>query len=89
MLIAHVIMAAAFVWIYVRGNENKPWIEQGIRFGVAVALLAVVPVYLIYYTVLPTPGMIVVKQILFDGVLVIILGIIAAFLNKPSAASAE
>ena len=53
MLIAHVIMAGAFVWIYQRGNENKPWLQQGLRYGVAVALLAPVPVYLIYYSVQP------------------------------------
>ena len=39
---------------------------------------------MIYYVVQPMPGMFVVKQMLFDGLLVIILGIIAAFLYKPS-----
>lgn len=88
MLIAHLIMAGAFVWIYDRGNENKPWLQQGIRFGIAVALLAAVPVYIIYYVVQPTPGMVVVKQIIFDGILLVILGIVVAFLNKPQAATA-
>ena len=46
MILAHVIMAGAFVWIYARGIEPKPWLAQGIRFGVAVALLAVVPTYI-------------------------------------------
>jgi hypothetical protein len=89
MLIAHAIMAGAFVWIYNRGNEDKPWMQQGIRYGIAVALLAAVPVYLIYYSVQPTAGMIVVKQIIFDGALVILLGIIVAFLNKPQATQAS
>ena len=89
MLIAHIIMAGAFVWIYGRGTEMKPWIQQGIRFGIAVALLAVVPVYLIYYAVQPTPGMVVAKQIVFDGALVVILGIIVAFLNKPQASAIQ
>lgn len=82
MLIAHVIMAGAFVWIYERGNENKDWMQQGIRFGIAIALLSVVPVYLIYYAVQPTAGIVVTKQIAFDGILVVILGIVVAFLNK-------
>ena len=43
MIIAHVLMAGAFTWIYARGVENKPWLGQGLRFGLAVALLAVVP----------------------------------------------
>ena len=89
MLIAHIIMAGAFVWIYGRGSENKPWMQQGIRFGVAIALLAVVPVYLIYYAVQPTAGITVVKQIVFDGALIVILGIIVALINKPSAEHRE
>ncbi len=85
MLIAHVIMAGAFVWIYQRGNENKPWLQQGLRYGVAVALLAPVPVYLIYYAVQPWPADIVSQQIIGDGLLVIVLGVIVAALNKPAA----
>lgn len=89
MLIAHIMLAGAFVWIYDRGNEMKPWLQQGVRFGIAVALLAIVPVYLIYYAVQPTPGMLVAKQIVFDGTLIVILGIIVAFLNKPQAATSQ
>ena len=32
MLLAHLILAGAFVWIYARGVENKPWLGQGLRF---------------------------------------------------------
>ena len=86
MIIAHLIMAGAFVWIYARGVENKPWIAQGMRFGLAVALLGVVPTYMIYYVVQPFPGELVVKQIVFEGILIIILGAVAAFFYKqPSA----
>lgn len=82
MILAHVIMAGAFVWIYSRGVEARSWLPQGIRFGVAVALLAIVPIYMIYYVVQPMPGMLVVKQIVFDGILVVILGAIVAFMYR-------
>jgi hypothetical protein len=82
MLLAHVIMAGAFVWIYSRGVEDTPWTGQGLRFGVAVALLAVVPTYMIYYVVQPMPGLTVVKQIVFDGILVTALGLLVAFLYR-------
>jgi hypothetical protein len=87
MLIAHVIMAGAFVWIYSRGKESKPWLGQGLRFGLAVALLAVVPIYLIYYVVQPQPGMLVAKQIVFDTILTLVVGAVAAFIyrDKPVA----
>jgi hypothetical protein len=84
MLLAHVIMAGAFVWIYSRGVENTPWMGQGIRFGLAVACLAVIPTYLIYYVVQPLPGSLVVRQIVFDAILVVILGIVVAYFYRQS-----
>ena len=82
MILAHVIMAGAFVWIYSRGVENAPWLPQGLRFGVAIALLGVVPTYMIYYVVQPMPGVTVVKQTVFDGMLVVLLGAIVASLYR-------
>jgi hypothetical protein len=80
--LAHAIMAGAFVWIYTRGVETRPWAAQGFRFGLAVALLAVVPTYLIYYVVQPLPGSLPVKQIIFDTILVVLLGLLVAFLYR-------
>ena len=85
MILAHVLLAGAFAWIYQRGRENKPWLGQGVRFGVAIAFLTIVPTYIIYYVVQPMPGATVVKQIIFDGCLIIILGTIAAFMFKDPA----
>ncbi len=82
MIIAHVIMAGAFTWIYARGVENRPWLGQGLRFGLAVALLCVVPLYTIYYVVQPMPGMLAVKQIAFDTIMTLALGAIVAFLYR-------
>jgi hypothetical protein len=82
MILAHVILAGALVWVYSRGVEAKPWFGQGIRFGFVVALLTVIPTYLIYYVVQPMPGMLVVKQIVFDGVLLLVLGAVVAYLYR-------
>ncbi|MGI9220394.1 MAG: hypothetical protein ACR2QS_05095 [Woeseiaceae bacterium] len=84
MILAHVIMSCAFVWIYRRGQEDGPWLQQGIRYGLAIALLAPIPTFMIYYAVQPLPVDMVVRQIIGDGMLVVVLGIIAAFLNKPA-----
>lgn len=89
MILAHLILSGAFVWIYARGAEAKPWMAQGVRFGIAVALLTVVPSYLIYYAVQPMPGNVVVKQILFDGVLLVILGTVVAWLYRDAAKPAR
>lgn len=85
MILAHVILAGAFVWIYTQGVHDKPWLPQGIRFGIAVALLAIVPTYMIYYVVQPMPGALVIKQMLFDGILMVILGAIVALLYRAPA----
>lgn len=86
MVIAHVFLSGALVWIYSRGVEAKPWLAQGVRFGLAVAFLTVIPTYMIYYVVQPMPGATVVKQLIFDGVLVVLLGVVAAFLYRSRAA---
>ena len=85
MLLAHIVMAGAFVWIYQRGIEDKPWVPQGIRFGVAIALLAPVPMFTIYYVVQQTPGELAIKQSIGDSVVVIVVALVTAFLSKGSA----
>jgi len=87
MILAHVLLSGALVWIYARGVEAKPWLPQGIRFGVAVALLTIVPTYLIYYVVQPMPGATVAKQIVFDGVLTLLLASVTAFIYRQPAQS--
>ena len=87
MLLAHVVMAGAFVWIYQRGQEAKPWLAQGLRFGIAIALLVPIPMYTIYYVVQPLPVDLVTGQIAYETVLLLILGIVAAFLSKPAQAA--
>ena len=84
MILAHIFLAGAFVWIYARGVEAKPWLGQGLRFAVAVIFLTTLPLYLIYYVVQPMPGATVAKQIVFDGILVLILGAIAAFMYRDT-----
>jgi len=85
MIVAHIFLSGALVWIYSRGVEVKPWLAQGVRFGIAVAFLTVIPTYIIYYVVQPMPGATVVKQLIFDGILMVILGVIVAFLYRRRA----
>jgi hypothetical protein len=81
---AHVMLAAAFVWIYSRGVTAAAWMGQGIRYGLAVGLLTT-PTYLIYYSVQPLPRSLVAGQIIGDGVLIVVLGVVTAFMYKGAA----
>lgn len=82
MLLAHVLSAGAFTWIYARGREARPWLGQGARYGFAVAVLSLIPGYLIYYAVQPLTGELVSKQIIFSTILLVVLGMIVAWLYR-------
>ena len=83
MLTAHVFTAIGFTWIYRQGRDSaKPFLGQGVRFGLAVAVLTTIPTYLIYYAVTPMPSDVVAKQIVFDVVATVIMGIVAAAVNR-------
>jgi uncharacterized membrane protein len=82
MLLAHLLASFAFVWIYARGKENKPAFSQGLRYGLAVAVLMIVAKFLIYYAVQPMPGVTVAKQIVFDTIGVVVMGIVVAHLSR-------
>lgn len=82
MLLAHVIMAGAFAWIYAHGAAPKPWLGQGLRYGAAIVLLTVLPTYTIYFVVQPMPSLTAIKQIVLDGILVFVLATVVAFLYR-------
>ncbi len=88
MLLAHLLFAVGLTWIYRQGvNATKPFLGQGLRFGLGVAVLATIPTYLIYYAVTPLPAGLVLKQIGFDTGAVVLMGIAVAALNQPAKAS--
>lgn len=87
MLIAHVLIGFSMTWIYRQGFAvGRPPVGQGIRFGLAMALFSTVPVYLIYYVVERLPSSLVQKQIAFDTLAMLLLGVLVAVLNpRPTA----
>ena len=81
-VVAHLTLAIGLTWIYRRGREDKPWLGQGIRFGLAIFVLMTLTHFLIYYAVQPTPTELVVRQIAFDGLGTIIACVVVAFMNR-------
>jgi hypothetical protein len=82
MIIAHIIMGFAAAWIYAQGVGQGAWLGQGIRFGIAISCFCSIPMFMIFYVVHPMPGMLTVKQIIFDTISWVIVGIVLAFINK-------
>ena len=85
MIGAHVTMAIAVTWIYRQGRSAAPWLGQGIRFGIALALLMSVSIYLIYFAVQPLPSDMVAKQVSLDSIANVVVGIVTAFMNRGGA----
>ena len=87
MLASHLIKGFAFAWIYTKGlTPGTPALMQGVKFGVATIFLVTIPLYLVYYAVEPMPGMLVVKQIVSDSIVMILMGIVVSMIIKPSEA---
>ena len=82
MILAQALIGVAFAWTYVQGKSDKPWLGQGVRFGLAIACLTVIPTYLIYHVVTPIALAVVVKQIIFDTIRVVLMGIAVAWINR-------
>ncbi len=84
MIAAHLAIAVAVTWIYRQGRDDRPWLGQGLRFGIALALLTSVATYVIYYAVQPMPSDVVAQQVVFDSVAKVILGLVAAAVNRDA-----
>jgi len=82
MILANFLFACGFSWIYARGHEARPWLGQGVRYGIAVTLLYVMPMYLIYYVVMPFPSDVVAQQIALEAIGTVILGIVVAWIHR-------
>ncbi|MEP6921803.1 MAG: hypothetical protein ABI967_11815 [bacterium] len=80
--LAYLSFAIGSVLVYAKGVENKPWLGQGVRFGILMWLVLAIPSFFIAYAVQPVPQMLMVKQVLFEGVDKILLGIITAALYR-------
>lgn len=80
--LAYLAFAIGSVWVYAQGVEDKPWLGQGIRFGIAMALILALPSFFIAYAVQPVPSALMVKQIMFETVGKILLGIVTAAIYR-------
>ena len=85
MAIGQLFFAAMFAYIYTLGRQRKPWLAQGVRYGILMTLLAVVPMSLSEYDTYIVPYMLVIKWMVAGGIQLIILGIIVAGIcQEPS-----
>jgi hypothetical protein len=84
MMLSVLIYVIGAVWIYAQGVKSKPWVGQGIRFGILLAMVVVVYGSLSGWVILPVPHMLVVKWIIGEGLLSAAFGLaVAAIVRVP------
>ncbi len=75
MVVTRLVRAGPIKW-------NKPPLAEGVRFGLAMAMVTVVPKFLIYWVVQPMPHVLPFNQIGFDTIGIVLVGIVVAHLSK-------
>jgi hypothetical protein len=71
-----------FVWIYAQGVNAKPWLGQGVRFGLAVWVITSLAEYTVSYAVQPWTASVVLTQIGCELVMNLIAGVIVAAIYR-------
>ncbi len=85
--VSDLLYAILFSWVYAKGVEHRPWVSQGIRYGILMTLFTVVPTTLNDYVVYNLPHILVIEWMVAGLVTLILMGLaVAAILKKPSAA---
>jgi hypothetical protein len=80
ILVSNAITALAFVWIFSAGFEaGKPWLGQGLRFGLAAWLFRPLPVFLLNHALMPFPVAFVAKQMVYTLPVLVVVGMTAAY----------
>lgn len=79
-------IVVAFVILFM-AKEEKPWVGQGIRYGILITLFTVVPSTLNDYVVYNLPHTLVLHWMIAGLISLILMGLaVAAILKKPRAA---
>jgi hypothetical protein len=76
--VANLIFATAATLIYVRGREAKPWLGQGLRFGILLALVCAVPQSMVEYFTYPVSSTLMLQWIAGEGILAVLFGVVVA-----------
>jgi hypothetical protein len=89
MALGYLVWAFGVAWLYSKGVESKDWMGQGLRFGLALACVWLVPSYLGNYATQPLPGMLIVKALAGDTVNALACGLVAAAVYRGGASQSQ
>lgn len=84
--VSDALYSILFVWVYAKGKEEKPWVSQGVRYGILMTLFTVVPSTLNDYVVYNLPHTLALHWMVAGLITLILMGLAAAaILKKPRA----
>lgn len=87
MLAGQALFSIAFVYVYIRGLERKPWLAQGVRYGVVIWVMTVIPASLAEFVTMFIPHQLALHWILLGLAQLVITGIVvAAIIGEPASA---
>ncbi len=84
LLAAMAIMSVALTAIYRHGREERPFLGQGLRFGLMAAGLSVIPCYLIGYAVINIPAALAIKQVVLETANVTAMAVVVAWFHRDA-----
>jgi len=82
--VSDALYSILFVWVYAKGREEKPWIGQGIRYGILMTLFTVVPSAFNDYIVYNLPHALVLHWMIAGLITLILMGLAVAAIVKRS-----
>lgn len=85
MYLMDLIWSCFFVFFFVKGYENKGWME-GLRFGIYIGIFYMLVVSFQYYAMFPLEFGLVFQMFIYAFIQVLILGIVTALIYKPKVA---
>lgn len=82
IVLAYLLLGLGMTWLYRRmPAADGVDLARGARFGLAVALVSYVPWHLLAYVAQPLPLSLMLKQVAFDLVAMVLLGMLLAWLQ--------
>jgi hypothetical protein len=90
IVLAYLLLGLAMTWLYRRmPATGSVELARGARFGLAVALVSFVPWHLLAYVGQPLPLSLVARQVAFDLLSMLVLGMLLAWLQPHRVALAD
>jgi len=82
LVLAWLVMSAAMAALYRFGVEDKPYLGQGVRFGLLAAGVGAVPYGLFAYSFTNITGALAIKQLILEAIIVTAMGVVIAWFYR-------